>query len=294
MTPEERIDQYLTGRMTAEESSAFERELDRDEGLRRQYEFQRDLADFFQHAPPELEDQLDRLGDRYFSDPPPGDAPSSGRKGSGGKWWLPVLLLLFVGGGVGWWLVTDEGSLTPPSSSVPIKPFVEPNEETQLPVIESQEALPPPGQNVPETPTPQPEAPNRSEDRPSAPIARLDPADVVPNPVLENLLRENLRDDYETELRIPDTLRTGETFTLRGTTTAPPLYTLSLFSNRPFDFDNDYPSLRVQIDATNAAASTEPNRLDWRAEMDLRPGLYYWLLQDAEQNLLAAGRQIRW
>lgn len=277
MNDQQIIDHYLLDELDVSARAAFEQRLTREPELADTVRFHQALQTHFAQNNTPLTETLQQLGKEFFPSPP---TPRSAPAGPDRRWWA-LLLLLPLAALLYWWT----GTPTPPAvpetapterqqNTPPTPDEAAPLPPSTRPVDEDRPAL------LPEVRTPQPTP------TPRRPIAALDPATFAPNPVLEGLLNEDLRAGSTdittpangTKLTVNNTL-----LQFGGTTPTAPPYTLSLYTNRPFDFDNDYPVLRRSLDGTTVDGKY---RFDFRAQLQLAPGRYYLVLQDKEAELL--------
>ena len=267
----DRIEDYLSGRLSREGLKAFEAALEKDEALRLEVQVQRDMAKAIaSDSKDNLREKLAGLRDRF-----PEDNPSFLSKI--GKWfWIAGALLLVSG--LGWFLMTDRPSKIPAS-------------EDANPAFEG----PPPkegGQSIIKEPSvdkskkEQTTSPTRKEsEQPNPPIA----AHFEPNPLIEQEIQDLLRGDYQFLITQPETdarlaIRNGEAdFTLSGSLETSEIpeedfsLLVQLYSNKPTDFQSEKPIL-------NQALALNPEGdlflFEGKARLSIQPGLYYYLIKD--------------
>ena len=270
------IDRYLLDELDAAERRAFETRLQRDPELAEHVRFQQTLQTHFNQDQPLLTQTLTAFGEEFFLTAPTPPTTKHHTIPRRSRWWLLLLLApfaLFI-----WWLNTDLFNTTAPTIPTPVEqPTVQPAPPTVAPTPPAapEDFLP----SIPETPTPSPATPSR-------PIAALPTADYSINPTLEGLIREQLRGS-ETTLRSPRNEATLDAeaprLTVSGTATTTPPYTLLVYTNQPTAFDNDYPTLRHQL---NAKRDGLTYTFLFDARLDLTPGRYYLLLQNTTGDLM--------
>ncbi len=281
MIQQENIHRYLNGRMTPEERQLFEQEMAADKKLAEAVDLQRDMAHFFKTHEPELEQQLGDLGDQYFG---------QHKKVASLKFWgwlIPILLIALLA--IKWLCTSSEPALeeTPPPKEIATEPVQLEPADDQGPAVTPD---PPPAE--PSTPVqeetkndaPAPEKPV-VQDRP---IASIDETAFNVNPVMESLLSERVR--HSTVTRIispsPDTVFKSQTaipFLLKGQTSAKPPFELLIYSNRMSDFDNDRPVLKKVL---TGAKDNNAHRFQFKANLTLNDGLYYWMLRSENSGEL--------
>lgn len=279
MTPQETAERYLDNRLPVSERKAFEARMRQDSKLAAEVAALREMRSFFAADRPDLEDKLSALGDQYFT-------PRRERS----KIWprlLPVLLLLVVA--VVWRTRPTDTRQTAPDTLESTPPVIENPASVAPEVIPAPEPLPPTAENENPPPRPPVEAPSRQ----TPPIAAAYPARYLPNPTAESILREQVRaDDYQTTVTSPpanaEFADSQPIITIAGTTDAVPPYRLIVYTNRSFDFENDYRSLDI---TPQVSRSGEDYTFSFQAKTDLEKGLYYWFLQrEEDETLLKSGK----
>lgn len=298
---QEKIDKYLADQMTKQERKLFETEMNSNPELADTVQLNRDMEGFFDDYTPDLEEQLTDLGKQYFQAT---DGPSTkvSRKQIN-KWWiiLPVLLV----GVLGWWIISSSSDTeSTPSDPVLEAPTNNPTEKTDtentIPdeentVLDEENTIPEDAEEVEPTDLKDniPPTDNQLPDiDPNTPIASIDPADFVPNPAFEEIIREYVRDNNNTEISTPaqnTNYELSELIAIKviGKTKARPPFNLSIYSNSPEDFDND---IKI-IDKTLISRSTDTGySFRFNAQIPLKGGLYYWIIQDKDGELLYSDR----
>ena len=269
---DEKMDRYLQQEMGPEELKQFQAAMAADDALRAEVELQTEMKAYLEDSPEnELRRNLQKLSAQYQDKP-----ASSGPKR---LWYL--LLLIPILGGLLWWASTP--STTQATGSE--EPAVE----------QSEEANPEQNTSPQDETAPIPEAP--APTRPSGPIA----ANFAPNPALEFLLDNNARSNgwqMEIQNSQQDVSSAGNEMTplqfsaiLQGDDiTADQVFKLHLFDNdaqRYADFD----ALHSFDLALRPEGAPNTYALNLSAEVQLKPGLYYQILEDFEtEEILWAGK----
>lgn len=285
MENQDKINRRLRGEMSAKEQKEFDKKLKQDSKLAADFEFNQEMSDFFEDENPELEKNLENLGDQYFPNNPAGNSA---------KKWLLLLPLLFISGIGIWFLFPSDTQpeveppvkeISLPTSNPPESKETKSEEKTEiiLPATDSEEK--PVEQKI--VPEYKPELMPKKEEQLTAPIAYYEV-----NKDLENIMRENVRDAAVTTVTIPKNgaqiAIDSKFFELQGTTNKKPPYKLVIYSNRKFDFDNDYPILKREVQGVK----NEENIYDFKfkAKTTFLPGLYYILLQNEGGELMSVSK----
>lgn len=279
------IEQYLDGALPDAEREEVERRIATDTDFRNEVELHRAMhtslgdADNFR-----LRIALDTL----LRDPPltsdiplPKTAPTFITS----SFWLRLTviaaLLAVIGFSVWLWLPTD-GETTRPLSSPP----------GQSQPIDTASVIPPDTASLPVKPNP------------SKPIAMADPADFVPNPILEARIGDMMRGNgIRLELTSPTSgvsfqLQNGRIMLpVRGSVTGgdiPADQPLKLFvySNRPEAWENKQSLFQfpLTLQSTTEGAYMFSSQLSLR----LRPGLYYIVVGQLRLNEEDESYAARW
>ena len=257
-----KIDRYINEQMPLEEKKAFEKIIQEDKELAESLALSQDMQVFFANETLELEQKLDTLGQKYFL----------GKKNDGFfniKWLASISLILMIALTV----VIYMGNSTAPNPNVPKEKTTIKNEE--LPntkpsidneVIEEKSIEVIPNKNIP----------NESE----TPIAEIDLSLYVVNPMLENILKEEMRtSDVTTMTKVPHASIKHDSkipLGIKGQTTLKPPFELLIYSNRKIDFDNDYTILKQKI---TAKKNNDLYDISFNANLSLEKGLYYFIIQ---------------
>ncbi len=269
---DEKMDRYLQQEMGPEELKQFQAAMAADDALRAEVELQAEMKEYLKDSPEnELRRNLQKLGAQYQE-----ESRSSGPKR---LWYL--LLLIPILGGLLWWT----SSPSTPQATGSEQPAVEQPEEAN------------PAQNTsPQDETaPTPESP--APTRPSGPIA----ANFAPNPALEFLLYNNARSNgwqieiqsAQQDVSLAENEMTPLEFSaiLQGDDiTAEKVFKLYLFDNdaqRYADFD----ALHSFDLALRPEETPNTYELYLSTEVQLKPGLYYQILEDFEtEEILWVGK----
>jgi len=283
MKNQERIDRYINNEMSSDEQAAFAIDLKKNSQLASELRFQQDLFNFFEDEIPELENKLDVLGNKHFT---------NNRQSKRINLWtllffaIPIIC-------IGFWLLTRQDSTlmtSPTKTQISPSPSSEEMEiDIKSEIINSEtkdvnEAIK--KQNLP---VELPDNDYYSKKKDSPPIAFYEV-----NPDLENLLHENVRNTSVTILDAPKNesvlLASSDLFTLKGSTNNAPPYQLAIYSNRKFDFENDYPVLQREIKGKKNDSGIF--NFEFSAKAKLSPGLYYLLLQNEDSELISISKFI--
>lgn len=285
MNQQERINRYLSQQMDAAEKAHFEAEIAANSDLSESVDLQRDIAVFFKERIPELEAILAEEGAQHFKE------ATSKDNFSQWKWLLSLLVIPL--GLILWWQFANNRVI--PSQTLP--PIIEKSTlENNAPfIVDTISDTPPllkeqsPKKPLDKQPDTSPKSTNKKEL-----IASANPVDFQRNPVIESIMAEQVRAKGSlTQLKTPtkDTIflfHQNIPFKVSGTTTIAPPYTLSIYSNRVFDFENDYKVLSSSLAGTQ---QNENYRFSFNASIPFPRGLYYLFLQsEQEEEILYISR----
>lgn len=278
MKNQEKIDRYLSEQMNQQELEAFEQEIKQDEDLAQSLALQEELVQFFDTREPALEAELSSLGEQYMV---------VEQKKSGVPPWLLVLVGSMITILIGCYVFFK------PSSSLSLQ------QESQSPTLLDDslniETITPPHQEkkldtVPVSPEETKlNIPNIKQKKTSSeppPIASIDPDKFKLNTSLEALVREKYRNNINFNLSFPkqDTVfrfQKNVPLLIQGTTNVSPPYELLVYTNRPFDFDNDYPVLKQLI---TGIERDDLYYFDFEANIPFDKGLYYLMIRTQEDS----------
>ena len=199
---EKKIDQYLNDEMSEKERQAFEVAIETDAELAKKVAFQKDLTQFFKERNPDLERTLSELGDEFFIDN--NEPPSSDKKSSNNKFWMFLLLGMALVTAVGGFFYFNNKGNQPQfddfySNPIDAEKAIEKGmledggsegtiiNEVTNPKIDEEE------DNEEEVDNEDEEKENTPKSSP--PMASVDKENYQPNPMLEGIIRENVRSD---------------------------------------------------------------------------------------------------
>lgn len=268
------IERYLEGVLPETERQEMERRLAADPELRADLELQRTLQ---RHLRDPAELRLRAALDELLATPPP-DELKPARSPKTGWLRLAALLALLILAGLTVWRWPSAG----PAKTAPA-PVQQPAEP------------PKPAEPKPENP--------QSETQKS-PIAMANPADFEPNPALEARIG-GVRGGGGTELELSSPapgaafrLQNGRiVLPVQGALTADSLSTLLpfqlfIYANRPKDWDNKQALFNLPLSFQPAGPGQY--RVDFRRELQLRPGLYYVVVGQQRAPEAGSGYRTLW
>lgn len=277
------IARYLNNEMSEAERESFEEQLQKDESLAEELEVLRGLQGFLHREAPELESKLAQLGDEFNN--------KKKRSFPLGIIGIFVSLLLILGV-VYFFNISSspekEPTIITPNSATDTIKSIDSSSLKKKEVIENTplpEALPE-VKTIETKPTLQP----------SQPIAALNKEDFKPNPILENLMRKNVRNNTSDEIMtmiepLPDAIFSNQSIVnliVRGTTNIPPNYQLLVYSNSGFNIENDHSILSTNLKSTQ---KDDMYYFRFNGEIPLKKGLYYLLIRkDDDMKLLHISR----
>ena len=149
-----------------------------------------------------------------------------------------------------------------------------------------------------QTPTspPQKEKPKPSKPSVNLPIAQVDKTNFEPNPFLEDLMSDMIRNvskedsvfifrpKRDTVFKANQTIE----FELKGKTNVSPPYQFFIYSNQQTDVEND---VRLFEKILKGKSDNSEFLFEMTQNMDLEKGLYYWVLQkENSRNFLYVSR----
>lgn len=288
----QKIQAYLDQEMSEKEARAFEREISADQELAQELKLHREMEDLLADSPENaLRKSLDLLGQEAKGENP--------KQGFNSRWlWLLLPVLL----GLTWWLSRD--------NAVPDGIERDPPIEQQAPPSRGEEQLPPKQEEEPENQQPTEEAPppqrqndqdSKAQEEPPRAIA----ANFTPNPSLEFLMENNLRDnDIRIELveqqenvrltQAGEAISFEVRYAVQSREDPSPIdFKLHLFSNDRQAFE-DFSPLSTN-DLAVVPIEADRYQIDFAASFTLQPGLYYYLLEDfgAEKIYLVEKFEVR-
>ena len=272
-----KIQEYLDQDMNEQEARAFEQELRVDQELAQELKLHREMENLLADSPENaLRKNLDLLSEDIKEETPP---PRSTNR----FFWLllPVVLAL------SWWLWKGNPTTSTLETDPPTQQLVPPNNEEEQIIPNTEDEQDSESQPQREsTPPPRPERDAEKEEAPPRAIA----ANFTPNPALEFLIENNLRDnDISVKLdrkqenvqlnRADETTKFEVVFELQsreGPTQQD--FKLHLFSNDRQAFEDFSPLFTNEVEVVPLEADVY--RIDFEQTYPLQPGLYYYVLED--------------
>jgi hypothetical protein len=270
------IVRYLDNEMPIEERTAFEEQLRNDEELAQELAFQQDFHGYLERRKPDLRKDLKHFADEFITEPD--------NKRTFPFWIiLPTLLFLAV---ISYFIFFYNNNSTsenlPPTSDTETQISDDINNENED-QNSSDEKTEPDNNSESNDNSEEPQLP------PNQPIASLDKADFERNPILEAVIEETYRETVSEDTTIltapkPDAeFKFGNTIPIfvNGLTTISPSYVLTIYSNRSFDIENDFPILNVPL---NGSTENGKYRFQFNGNVPLKKGLYYLIIK--RENLI--------
>lgn len=257
---QDRIEKFLQHNMTKAEEQAFRLEMEKNEELAQKVAYNKELMEFFEEREPALKNTLNQFGDKYF-------VPKNNKLGT--KKWLIILPSLLLVAFLIYYLTPKNNTTSSSNNNTIIIP-VEKDSLMDKPTInESTKPISEPTEN----PSNIEQSPDSVKEN-NKQIAVINPADFRPNPALENLIKEPLRDDNSIVITKP---AKGKQFDyaatinleLQGSTEINPPFQFFIYSNKKEDFYNDNKLLNVTLQSLN-----------FNANLSLNRGLYYYIIQE--------------
>ena len=284
-----KIEDYLHNKLRGESRKEFEQEMQADDQLSKEVELHRDMEDLLSDSPENaLRKNLSILGKEADT----ASAPKSNR------WAIAILIPILLT--MVWWFWTGSNSdQSPDSNTVP-------QEQQTSPAIPTEELSPIPAQDAPmeqpqeeevepqpTTPTTPPPSPGRKRGQ-REPAPRAIAANIVPNPSLEFLIENNLRD---AEMSVKFTMKQKD-IQLAAAADPSPFqikielqsredisqqdFKLHLFSNDRQAFD-DFSPVNTS-DLTITPIEGDIYGIDFAKSYTLEPGLYYYIIEDFSEE----------
>lgn len=284
-----KIEDYLGNRLKGESRKKFEQEMQADDQLSKEVELHKDMEELLSDSPENaLRKNLKQLAEEA--------APVSKKVPS--KWALALLVPVLVA--LTWWFFSGNNTsheTAPTPESEEIIPATQ-DEGSDRDVL-NKERLDPIESEPEETtepadkPTTPPPNPGRKRGQ-REPAPRAIAANFVPNPSLEFLIENNLRDtelsvkltkkqtdvqlgaaDAPTPFRIKLQLQSREDVSQQD-------FKLHLFSNDRQAFDDFSPI--ASDDLTIVPLEADRYEIDFTKSYSLQPGLYYYLIEDFSEE----------
>ena len=270
-TPNEKIERYLLNRMTETEKAAFQLELLQDDGLRNEVKMMRRL-------------QKTLVAEQRMA--------KQSRPSSNWKWWLPLLLLPLVG--FYFWNTTSVEPRMTPEIPVPEStdtPVLTPAVEDIKPVEKIPEIENSPEKSSKKIPEKSVQPKDSVVKKPKI-YAGADPIDLVPNPLMEQMMTGVRSNDFKITLNSPGSngkikwQKAGTALTFAGEIETEqsnsPRLNLLIFSNKKEDFENwNY----LQSIALKTTKTDTGFRFSNQVELISKKGLYYYLIENADTEL---------
>jgi len=286
----EEIEKYLDGTLKGEKKADFEERMKNDNKLRAEVELHKDLSTFLADSPEKaFQDNLKKLGDNLSETPPP-------NKGGWLKFLLPILAVL----GFGVWWFSQSNDQAPIEENKIEAPTSQPN-KTKDTKTDLENKTPIEKKELEETKTPLEETKSPPKKSSKPPVYADDnqpksnliaAADLTPNPALELLINNNLRSNEVTIEIVQkqknskiETTGSATNFKLVGTFLSEDNLLLrnlklNIFSNKKEDYENFHPTLSEKIGLKKL--SNFNYEFDFQKAIVLKPGLYYYLIEDAD------------
>lgn len=289
---EQQIERYLNGEMSEKERQTFEAAVKNDTELMKKVAFQKDLMQFFEERNPALENTLSELGNEFFVEDT--NPPTSGKKSSNNKFWmfLSLVFVLVIAFG-GFFYFNDNGEQQQHdeiynnpidaekainqgmledggSEGKTLDTSIEEAQETDEETSSDDEI----DENIID---------DKSEEETkkiSPPMASVDTESYQTNPVLESLIRENIRsNESKFEITSPSIGQSiyskNSIVNLRfeGNSSTATSIQIILYDNKKSSFSNNQYIISTSKDLTNDDFSVALN-------IELENGLYYYIVQE--------------
>jgi uncharacterized protein YozE (UPF0346 family) len=274
---EGKIDRYLSGSMTGMELISFEKEIFVNKDLQSQIALKKDLHHFFKSRNPELNESLNQLGQEYFSD-------KTLEKGNLNKKKFTIIatILISITGLIVYYFNTNTQQNIEKVQVEETTILPEPLEESEvieLPILEEEAT-----EEKIEIPTFKPQKPiNQPSNNDNQPIASVE--NYNKNPVLESLIRENIR-SAEIEYLHESPVK-GAVYKLNGLKSMnlkitakvndSEIVELLVYNNEIDKFNKDIKLLITEIQPIKL--SNNQFQLKFNANVSLEKGLYYYLMR---------------
>lgn len=284
-----KIEDYLENRLKGESRKKFEKEMQADDELSKEVELHKDMEELLSDSPENaLRKNLSRLA---------GETTVESKKTSS-KWALVLLVPILLA--LSWWFLSgnntsQESNPTPETEEIAPAPQ---DQNSDSEIIE-EERLNPTESEPEETsepaakPSTPPPSPGRKRGQ-REPAPRAIAANFVPNPSLEFLIENNLRD---AELSVKLTKQQTDV-QLDGADEPAPFairlqmqsredisqqdFKLHLFSNDRQAFDDFAPISSDDLDIVPLEADVY--EINFKKSYSLEPGLYYYLVEDFSEE----------
>lgn len=290
---DKKIEEYLNGEMSNDERQAFEAAIKNDAELAKEVTFQKDLMQFFEERNPDLERKLSELSNEFFED----DADINSNKKKYFNWIFLVVGLVLLSALGGYIYINNSNSRQfDVSSSSYIDAEKAINEgmeydngnEDSFTMFEEDEKQQTQQQEIEQDTEQESIEENTNMDsdditeKSPPPMAKVDIENYKVNPMLEGIIRENVRSDRKNfEIIFP---RKNQTFypkngiinfRLKGNSSIERNVQVVLYDNKESSFLNDQYVLSTSKDLKNGDFSFSIN-------IELKNGLYYYVMQEKE------------
>lgn len=272
---DEKIQRYLDDEMSLDERMLFEEQLRKDDALAEDLDYQKDVTNFFNTRDPKLKAELKALGKEFIAEEQPKRRFPI---------WAAVALALLLVVLIYFMFVNKTTVIEEDNTPTNTEQQQEEELEEEEQVEEQQSPTTPIQEERDEPSNDNSEMPNIPEGQP---IAAVDPALYQRNPLVEDMIRGNVRASDEDEIitvtqPVIDTVFAFQEkipFTFSGRTSISPKYNLALYSNKADDIENDIRILDVELDGT---ANGEEYTFEFNSEISLKKGLYYLFIREVD------------
>lgn len=275
----ETIEQFLRGKLKGAELKSFQEKLESDQSFANEVNIHRSLENALKHSPEDdLRANLDKLSREY--------KPKK-------KWnrLISLLALAFLLGLGGWWFLKDTNTIAEGPS--PIDTHQESTTSPEQEATHEEKIEPNPEVQPLESPAIQEEKTTIDTEKTKAPSSLPIAANFEVNPLLEPHIDNFIRGgDYEFEIIEPTREtqikieKSEATFHFSGLlktekTTLNDDFQIHLFSNKTEDYENFRPIFTLPL---NFDQQEDGFKFDVIHHQTLAPGLYYYLLEDANSG----------
>ena len=285
-----KIEDYLDNRLKGESRKKFEEEMQADDQLSKEVDLHRDMEELLSDSTENaLRKNLSLLAEEATKNP----------KNASNKWVIVLLIPILLT--VGWWFLKGDNDTSPATKPVPETEKIvpappeqnsdsKPVEENLIPPAEREEESSKEPEVKPATPPP---SPGRKRGQ-REPAPRAIAANFVPNPSLEFLIENNLRD---ADVSVKLTKKQQDTQSVEADALIPfeiklqlqsranmaqQDFKLHLFSNDRQAFDDFAPL--SSSDLTIVPLEADVYEINFAKSFSLQPGLYYYLVEDFSEE----------
>jgi len=262
----DRVEKYLLNKMTESEKAAFQFELMQDRDLQQEVRTMRIV-------------QKTLIAEKRGVKVPQKDSPSFW------KWLLPLLLLpiLFF-----FWNKKDVEIVPPSTPKTEVSPPITPEKKEEVKETEPAKEESPIDEEIKKyAPKDQNEAIKKEIENKPQYIAMAEPADLVPNPLFEQMSSGTRGNDLDLVLNSPSSFsiiswqESAFILPFTGTITSDeePNLQLLIFSNKKADYENwEY----LKQENLKIIKSDEGFSFSVRPTLQLKRGLYYYLIENMD------------